>query len=208
MHALLGGTFDPIHRGHLHIGQAVAQQLSLSQIALLPNRQPYYRSPPQTSAEQRLCMLHLAIIDQPLFTIDDRELRLPTLKYTVQTLQAIRQGIGDRQPLLMIIGEDAWLNLPQWHQWQRLLDYSHLIICHRPGYRTHHLPVHRAWGSRQVGQPQRLHEKPHGYFYLANVAPIPISATMIRQRLQKGLSCNDWLPLAVADYIQQHQLYR
>lgn len=210
MRALFGGTFDPIHHGHLQLGQALAQLVGLQRITLLPNRQPHYRTPPLATIEQRLTMIQLAIQEEPLFTIDDRELRRPTPSYTLDSLQAIRDELGAQQPLAFILGQDAFLTLPHWHQWQQLLHYSHLLVGSRPGYSSDHWPhpLQSYWAARQVMEPQRLHQAPQGYLYFASLPPSPISATLIRQRLQRNESCCQLLPASVQAYIQQQGLYR
>jgi nicotinate-nucleotide adenylyltransferase len=209
MQALFGGTFDPIHQGHLQLGQSLAPLIGLQQITLLPNRQPHYRPPPLATIEQRLTMIQLAIQGQPLFTIDDRELRRPTPSYTLQTLQAIRAELGEQHPLLFILGQDAFLTLHHWYHWQKLLHTSHLVVCSRPGYLSDHWPqpLQSHLAARQVMDPERLHEAPHGYLYLAFPPPIPISATLIRHRLQRKESCCQLLPASVEAYIQQQGLY-
>lgn len=210
MKALFGGTFDPIHQGHLQLGQALAQLVGLQRMTLLPNRQPHYRSPPLATIEQRLTMIQLAIQGEPLFTIDDRELRRPSPSYTLESLQAIRMELGAQQPLLFILGQDAFLSLHHWHQWQQLLDYSHLVVCNRPGYPSQcwPRPLQAHLAARQVTEPQQLHQAAQGYLYFASLPPIPISATLIRQRLQRNEPCCQLLPASVQAYIQQQGLYR
>jgi nicotinate-nucleotide adenylyltransferase len=209
MHALFGGTFDPIHQGHLKLGRALAELVGLKRITLLPNRQPHYRSPPLATIEQRLTMIQLAIQGEPLFTIDDRELRRPTPSYTLESLQAVRTELGSQQSLSFILGQDAFLTLHHWYHWQQLLHYSHLLVSSRPGYPSNNWPrpLQSCLAARQVTEPRKLHQAPQGYLYLASLPPIPISATLIRQRLQRDESCCQLLPASVLTYIQQQGLY-
>lgn len=207
--AIFGGTFDPIHYGHLHVVEALAQQVNLARVTFMPNNVPPHRPQPQASSAQRAAMVALAIQDNPLFDIDDSELQRSSPSYTVETLAAWRAEHGDTQPLAFIIGEDSLLSLPSWHQYQRLLTLSHILVCRRPGYDVNMgNDADRQWLSRHItDDKQRLHSEPAGCIWLADTPLYPISATAIRQRLQHGESCQDWLSPAVEDYIFRHRLY-
>jgi nicotinate-nucleotide adenylyltransferase len=155
-------------------------------------------------------MLALAIADKPLFQLDERELRRDTPSYTSQTLQEWRAERGPTQPLGFIIGQDSLLNFPSWHQYETILQNSHLIVCRRPGYPlTMKEEQHQAWlDAHLTNDVEDLHTLPAGKIYLAETPWFDISATLIRERLQQDLSCDDMLPAPVLNYIHQHGLYQ
>lgn len=206
---LYGGTFDPLHRGHLEPVQALARTLQLSQVRLMPNNVPPHRPQPVASAAQRAEMVRLACAANPLFVPDLRELQRSTPSYTIETLEEVRREIGPRQPLAFIIGQDSLLTLPSWFRWQELTDYAHLLVCARPGYER--MPddaeFQRWLHPHLTTDCNVLHHQPAGTVFLAETPEYPISATAIRQRLQNGQPCDDWLTCEVATYITQHGLY-
>jgi len=210
LHALFGGTFDPIHYGHLRPVEALAGQIGLKKVTLLPNNVPPHRPQPQASAAQRVAMLQCAIADRPLFDIDTRELARSTPSWTVATLEALRAERGAQQPLGFIIGQDSLLTLHKWHRWQDLLSLCHLLVCKRPGYATQlETPALQQWlVAHQAQDPQQLHHAPAGYIWLADTPLFDISATEIRQRRHAGQPCTDLLPDAVIAYIDRAGLYR
>lgn len=208
--ALFGGTFDPVHFGHLRPVEMLATQLGLQQITLLPNNVPPHRPQPEASSEQRVKMLSLAIADRPLFNVDCREMARQTPSYTIETLAEVRAERGEHQPLGFIIGQDSLLTLHKWHRWQELLNYCHLLVCKRPGYATKmETPALQQWlEDHQTQDIDRLHQQPAGSVFLADTALLPISATEIRQRFHAGLSCDDLLPASVISWINQQGLYQ
>ncbi|ORM55047.1 nicotinic acid mononucleotide adenylyltransferase [Pantoea conspicua] len=210
LHALFGGTFDPIHFGHLRPVEALAQQTGLQKVTLLPNNVPPHRPQPEASADQRVDMLRCAIADLPLFDIDTRELKRDTPSWTVATLESLRAERGAQQPLGFIIGQDSLLSLSKWHRWQDLLSLCHLLVCQRPGYPTQMAsPEMQRWLDQHVTHDvQRLHLQPAGHIWLAETPLVDISATEIRRRRHHHQSCDDLLPAAVIDYIDRAGLYR
>ncbi|WP_072137872.1 nicotinate-nucleotide adenylyltransferase [Pantoea ananatis] len=209
LHALFGGTFDPVHFGHLRPVETLAGQIGLSRITLLPNNVPPHRPQPEASPQQRVAMLECAIRDLPLFDIDTRELQRDTPSWTVDTLEALRAERGV-QPLGFIIGQDSLLSLEKWHRWQELLSLCHLLVCKRPGYPTEMAsPAMQRWLNRHVTQDsQQLHQRPAGAIWLAETPLYAISATEIRQRRHQHLACDDLLPASVITYIDRAGLYR
>ncbi|SFN68723.1 nicotinate-nucleotide adenylyltransferase [Izhakiella capsodis] len=210
LYALLGGTFDPIHFGHLKPAEALARHVGLRKVTLMPNNVPPHRQQPEASVSQRLAMIRLAIAQRPLFDIDERELRRDAPSYTIDTLRALRAERGLRQPLAFIIGQDSLLTLPSWHGGYRLLDYCHLLVCQRPGYNQQmKTSEDRQWlQQHQVTDYAQLHQKPAGCIYIARTPLIDISATEIRQRRHRGESCDDLLPAQVAAFMDREGLYR
>jgi len=210
MIALFGGTFDPIHNGHLHSVEALAQEIGLSHIYLLPNNVPPHRPQPEATTEQRLAMLRFAIQDNPLFSIDKRELQRTTPSYTIDTLEEVRKEYGPQIPIAFIIGQDSLLTLPSWDRWQDFLNFCHILVCGRPGYSTPISdPVLKQWlNIYQTQDITQLKSLPHGKVYLAHTPLIDISATDIRQRQRHQQSYDDLVPTNVQTYIQQQGLYR
>ncbi|CNK28391.1 nicotinate-nucleotide adenylyltransferase [Yersinia intermedia] len=210
LHALFGGTFDPIHYGHLTPVEALAQQVGLQHIILLPNNVPPHRPQPEANTQQRLKMVELAVADNPLFSIDARELLRDSPSFTIDTLENLRKERGAELPLAFIIGQDSLLSLHKWHRWQSILDVCHLLVCARPGYsQTLETPELQQWlDERRVLDPQALNLQPQGLIYLADTPLLDISATDIRHRRHNGESCDDLLPRAVQRYIELQGLYR
>lgn len=208
--AFFGGTFDPIHYGHLKAVTALAEEVGVAQVTLLPNHVPPHRPQPIASPQQRVDMVNLAIANNPLFVVDDRELHRTTTSYTIDTLESIRQERGHSSPLAFIIGQDALLTLHQWHRWQNLLEVCHLLVLARPGYAVQMAtPEMQHWlEQHQLKEVEQLTERPHGAVYLATTPLLDISATDIRQRYHQGLDGNRLLPPAVQGYIESQGLYR
>ncbi|MBD1228715.1 nicotinate-nucleotide adenylyltransferase [Xenorhabdus griffiniae] len=208
--ALFGGTFDPIHYGHLRPVEALAHLVGLKQVILLPNHVPPHRPQPEATAQQRLEMVRLAVRDNPLFTVDTRELERQAPSYTIETLKSFRQEIGEQHPLAFIIGQDSLQAIHTWHKWEELLDICHLLVCSRPGYQSQlTAPGMQLWLEKhQIGSPLPLSQKPYGYIHLAATPLLNISATDIRQRHQQGISCDDLLPPSIQNYIDSQGLYK
>lgn len=210
LHALFGGTFDPIHYGHLQPVEALAALAGLEKVTLLPNNVPPHRPQPEASPAQRVAMIKLAIAGNPLFDLDLREMQHDTPSWTIETLASVRAERGSRQPLAFIIGQDSLLSLHKWHRWQELLTFCHLLVCQRPGYQTEmETPELQQWlRQHQAGSPQELQHTPAGKIFLAATPLVSISATEIRTRRHQGRSDSDLLPPAVSEYIDREGLYR
>lgn len=210
LHAFFGGTFDPIHYGHLRPVEALAKEVGLNQVTLLPNHVPPHRPQPEANAQQRLKMVELAIAGNPLFAVDDRELHRTSPSYTIDTLETIRKERGAALPLAFIIGQDSLLTLHKWHRWQALLEVCHLLVLARPGYNQQmDTPELQQWlEQHRVTDATQLSLRPQGAIYLADTPLLEISATEIRQRRHQGISCDDLLPRAVQRYIELQGLYR
>ena len=205
---IFGGTFDPVHIGHLRASVELRKTLDLSEMRLIPSANPPHKIQPETSAEHRLAMLQLALANEPGLVADDRELHREGLSYTLDTLAEIRAEIGAETPLCLCIGMDSLIDLNQWHRWSELTDIAHVVAVARPGW---HLPqsgevlefvrTHRATNEKQ------LQIRPAGNILIKKITLLPISATGIRQALERGESIRYLVPDSVIDYIRQHQLY-
>jgi nicotinate-nucleotide adenylyltransferase len=208
--ALYGGTFDPVHYGHIKSVIAMAKAAQLKQVIVLPNNVPPHRPQPDASGEQRKTMVQLAVAGNPLFTVDCRELERDTPSWTVATLETFRREYGPEQPLAFIIGQDSLLTLHKWYQHEKILSLCHLLVCRRPGYLlTLPEPGRQQWlEDNLVTEAHLLHQSPCGSIFLADTPEYAISATEIRTRLANNSPCDDLLPDSVLDYIRREHLYQ
>ncbi|AMA65141.1 Nicotinate-nucleotide adenylyltransferase [Candidatus Arsenophonus lipoptenae] len=209
--ALFGGTFDPIHYGHLLPIEKLAQQVYLQKVILIPNHIPPHKSQPTTTAQQRLDMLKLAIKHKPLFSIDTREFNRITPSYTIETILSIRQQIGWKKSLAFIIGQDSLLSINTWFNWQKILKICHLLVYPRPGYTNKCFEniYMRQWIKQyQVYFPAILRYKPFGAIYLANTPLLNISSTEIRKYQYDKKNSKKILPPLVLRYVKKNQLYK
>lgn len=204
---LLGGTFNPVHIGHLRAALEVAEFMLLDELRLVPSARPPHRETPQASAEQRLAMVELAVAGEPRLSVDDRELRRDCPSYTVDTLESIRRELAAADQLFLLIGWDAFCGLPGWHRWQELLEHCHLLVLQRPDADSEAPEALRdLLAARSVSDPLSL-TGAGGQISFIWQTPLAVSATQIRQLLASGKSARYLLPDAVLAYIQAHQLY-
>ncbi len=210
MIGIYGGTFDPVHYGHLRPALEVQQWLGLDEVRFIPGGQPPHRDMPQASVAQRLAMLHAAIDDQPGFVLDEREVARAGPSYMVDTLESFPRQ-ADSPPLCLILGFDAFLGLPTWHQWQRLPELAHLVITHRPGGEhdadSMSAALRELVETRQMEHHELKHHQAGGLVFMP-VTQLDISATRIRQWLQAGESVRYLMPDRVIQIIQQQHIYR
>lgn len=205
---LLGGTFNPVHIGHLRAALEVVEFLRLDELRLVPSARPPHRETPQVSAEQRLAMVALAVADEPALSVDDRELRRDKPSYTVDTLESLRAELAADDQVFLLLGWDAFCGLPSWHRWQELLDHCHLLVLQRPDADSEAPEALRdLLAARSVSDPLVL-AGPGGQISFIWQNPLAISATQIRQLLAVGRSVRFLLPDAVLAYIHAHGLYR
>ncbi|MCJ8170615.1 nicotinate-nucleotide adenylyltransferase [Atopomonas sediminilitoris] len=205
---LLGGTFDPIHHGHLRAALEVRDALGLDQVRLIPSARPPHRAVPGANAEQRLAMVQLAIADVAGLFADARELERDAPSYTVDTLLSLRAELGGEVQLILLLGWDAFCGLPTWHRWQSLLELAHLLVLQRPDQSVE-LPeaLKDLLAARTVSSPAAL-AGPAGQISFMQQTPLAISATHIRALCQAGQSIDFLLPSSVQHYIAAHGLYR
>lgn len=186
MIGLLGGSFDPVHHGHLIVGQVASEKLGLEGLRFLPAReQPFKRGRHRTSAEHRVAMLSLAVSGTAGFSVEGTELHRPGPSYTVHTLDELRS----REPgaeFALLLGADAAAELPGWREAERIPRLAHIVVFARPGSPVPNLP----WPTQ-----------------LLEVPTINISATEVRRRVARDLPIRYWVPDAVAEYIARHRLY-
>ena len=210
---ILGGTFDPVHFGHLRLGQEIGELLRLSEVRLIPSGTPPHRTAPRVAAAQRLAMVQLAIAGNSLFTVDDREIKRSGPGYTMDTLLELRREVGATRPLCVLLGADAFLELATWHRWHELFALGHLVVAHRPGFPPESWPARmpqplaREYDARLLRQPLAVHLSPAGGIATQAIAALDISASMIRDSLARGESPRYLLPDPVLDYIRANSLY-
>lgn len=214
--ALLGGSYDPVHVGHVALGAHFMNLLGADQLRVIPAGLPWQKAGQlQALPQQRAEMAALAFAGQPFqAVVDTQEIDRaaqgePT--YTIDTLRNLRSALGDEVSLAFLMGADQLQKLDTWRDWRQLFDLAHLCVAARPGYRISGSGVPEevaAEFSRRAGTPAQIRSTPHGLAYLAPDLAVDISATQIRAALQRGQAANSLIPPLVLDYIEQHNLYR
>jgi nicotinate-nucleotide adenylyltransferase len=214
MIGVFGGTFNPIHFGHLRPALEITEALQLRKLLFIPSAVPPHREEPEVDAPLRLQMVNAAVASEPRFQVDDRELRREGPSYTVDTLESLRDEMG-AEPMALLIGMDAFLGLHTWHQWQRLIDLAHLIVMQRPGVYTPeqyrekmHPEVKRLVDQCAVTDVHQLQRAESGKLWFQAVTQLDISATKVRAVINSGASARYLTPDKVLDIINRHSLYR
>ncbi len=214
--ALLGGTFNPIHFGHLRMAQELAESLQLSEVRFIPAANPPHKPAPDVGAEQRAAMVRLAIADNPTFTFDDRELHRTGASYTIDTLQSLREEMGEKVSLILLMGSDAFTKFDTWHRWQEIIQLCHIALVQRPLTADEHAPdvdhnLPKPLGTflqnHYTEHGDDLHSAPAGFVTMQHITALDISSTEIRNTFQQKRSARYFMPDNVIDYIQAHQLY-
>jgi len=204
---LFGGTFDPVHTGHLRMALEVKQALGLREVRFIPCYCPPHRDPADADPEDRLAMLRLAVDGQPGFVVDTREYGRDGPSYTVDTLASLRQELSD-ESLCLMMGMDAFASLAGWSRWGRILELAHIVVFHREGFALPKLgPMVGFFSEHQVTNPAVLQGVAAGHIWLQDVTPLAISATAIRSEIAQGRSIRYLVPDDVLAYIQSHETY-
>lgn len=205
---ILGGTFNPIHYGHLRIALEVAEALPLNHVKFLPAARPPLKTAPKVTSQQRSEMVQLAIASNPLFSLDTRELERSGLSYTIDTLIALRAE-HPHDALCLILGTDAFIQFEQWHCWQNILDYCHLIIVTRPSEGSWQLtePLQHLLNQHQTHQYSTLSQSTHGLIATLEVTALAISSSQIRSLVHTDKRIDYLCPHEVINYIQSNRLY-
>jgi len=204
---LFGGTFDPIHYGHLRTAFELWQSLKLTEVRFLPTGNPPHREQTLAPAELRLHMVRAAVADQPAFIVDDREMRRTGLSYSVDTLTELRTELPDRS-LCLMLGMDAFLGLPNWHRWRELLDLAHVVVAHRPGWKAPTTgPLGEVMVDRGTGSIRDLHDARAGRVYVHAVTQLEISSTELRQLIVAGRDPRYLVPDPVRAIIRETGCY-
>jgi nicotinate-nucleotide adenylyltransferase len=210
---LLGGTFDPIHFGHLRMAEELAEVLGLDEVRFMPTGTPPHRVQPRARAADRLEMVRLAIAGNRRFVLDEHEIHKTQPCYMVDTLATLRAEVGDAVPIVMFLGGDAFAGLSTWHEWRRLFELAHLAVAHRPGDGGEKwqskLPDELAdeFAARHAPDSGMLRASPAGQVYLNTITQLDISASRIRGLLAAELAPRYLLPDSVLGYIDRNRLY-
>lgn len=205
---ILGGTFDPVHCGHLRLALGMREHLGLDSVRLVPASEPRLRAPPVASAEVRCAMLRAAAEGTPALAVDPRELGRPGPTCTVDTLAELRRE-HPGEPLCFLMGLDAFLRLDRWERWQEIPALAHLAVAGRPGASPpEHGPVARLLGQRGVADPAALRRRPAGLVHVADVCVPDVSASCVRHRLARGRRVDGMVPPAVLEVIETRGSYR
>lgn len=209
---LFGGTFDPVHFGHLRLAEESIDHLDLAGVRWIPAGQPPHRGVPQVTAEQRLEMVRRSTANNSKFSIDASEVAAAAPSYTVHTLERLRRELGDGPSLVLLVGADAFAGLPTWHRWRDIFVLAHVAVSHRPGFPVEaaSLPQDLAgeFADRRLADAAGLKQAPAGGIVTFAMTQLAISATQIRRLLANGQSARYLLPDGVLDYIQANQLYK
>jgi len=204
---VLGGTYDPVHKGHVYVATALAQYEAFKEIYVVPCYQPVHRNQPHAGAQTRLAMIELVFNNYPKIKVDDREIARQGPSYAYETLLSLTQQYPNN-PICWILGSDAFASFHHWHRWQDILNNGHLVIVKRPGSPLpSEGPCHQLLTERRVDNLQALTQKSAGNITVLDINSPYISAHTIRQKLQLNESVKHLVPSKIWRYIQQHKLY-
>jgi len=209
MLGVLGGTFDPIHNGHLRLAIEFYERLDLTELRLIPLHAPPHRDPPLADPEQRLAMLQMAIENITGLIVDDCELQRESTSYTIETVSLVKEKIGDT-PLCLLLGNDAFAKINTWHRWEELLDNVHIAIADRPGNHTKEYDQELAEliKTHLTGDISELQQSSAGKIYRITMPMLDISATQIRSLISNNQDAHGLLPEKVLDFIHSNKLYK
>jgi len=209
---LFGGTFDPVHFGHLRLAEEAIGQLGLGGVRWIPAGQPPHRGTPQVTARQRLEMVLRSTAGNARFSVDASEVEAAAPSFTVHTLERLRGELGAEQSLVLLVGADAFGGLPTWHRWRDLFALAHIAVSHRPGFPVEmaSLPPELAgeFAGRRLADAGELRQAPAGGIATFSMTQLAISATQLRKLFANGKSARYLLPDSVLDYINLNQLYK
>jgi nicotinate-nucleotide adenylyltransferase len=207
--AVFGGTFNPVHYGHLRSALELVEKLQLDELRLMPCAVPPHREPPGCSAAHRAAMVELAVAGAPRLSCDRRELERDGNSYTYDSLAELRAELGPERPLCMVMGCDAVRDISSWHRWRELLDLAHVVVIARPGWSLPQEGDARDWlRDHALDAATQLRERPCGGILTQELRPLDISSTEIRELLATGRSPRYLMPQSVLEYIEAHGLYR
>lgn len=203
----LAGSFDPIHFGHLRPALEITETLNLQTLFLMPNRIAPHKKEAKCSAKQRVNMIEIAIVNQKIMHVDTRELKRQGISYSINSLIEIKKEYPTT-PICFIMGMDSLVSFDKWHRWQEILEYCHLIISHRPGWKMElSVPLRTLLLKCQSTHKNDLHHLQNGKIYFQETTQLEISSTKIRSLTNEDLSISYLTPIAVSDYIKKNNLY-
>ena len=209
---VLGGSFDPVHNGHVALAAYFTALLAPATLRLIPAGNPWQKTGLAVSAADRVAMIERAFAQQNgVVSIDQQEIQRHTATYSIDTLRALRAEAGPDTSIAFLIGADQLQKLHTWREWQKLFDYAHICAASRPGFEVdadHMQEAVAAEFTRRAGTAEQIRTTPHGLSYLGTDLAVDISATDIRAIINRGASPGALVPATVLDYIQQHHLYQ
>ncbi|MEC4087603.1 nicotinate-nucleotide adenylyltransferase [Pseudoalteromonas rubra] len=207
MIAVFGGTFDPVHLGHINMATQCMAALKLSELRFIPNAVPVHKQGPAISTEDRLAMLQLATAHEPRFTIDRRELERDTPSYSLLTLEELKAEYPD-QALVFLMGMDSFNSLDKWYRWQDIVSLCHLVVYQRPGdVFAPSVALQTYLKQAHCTEPGQLSTQPGGLCYFLPGQPFEAASSTIRNAIKQRQAVEPWLNNTVLEYIQAHQLY-
>ncbi|MFT5082060.1 MAG: nicotinate-nucleotide adenylyltransferase [Lentisphaeria bacterium] len=205
---LFGGSFDPVHNGHLALITGAISELNLDELRVIPCHIPPHKAPLQAGADDRVKMLELALAGLLRTRIELSELNKIQPSYTIETVQHLRAQLGDKARLTFIIGWDSWQSFTSWHRWCEILNYTNVAVAKRPGSHASTPKDLQRWSETRLLAPGALTEHPCGKIVMLSSEEHDISSSHVRECLRRGAPINDWVPVEAAKYIKEKHLYR
>ena len=210
---IFGGTFDPIHYGHLRVAQEIVETVGLQKMYFVPAGMPRLRYSPVASSQHRVEIVRLAIQKNPDFVLDEREIYRDGVSYSIDTVREFKQEFGEEVRLCFILGADAFIKLPEWNNWKELFNLCHFIVSSRPGYSLTLIKellskeLREECSQRWVSNTESLRKDTSGLIFIASTTMLDISATSIRAHIAAGRSVRHLVPSVTVNYISENKLY-
>ena len=210
---IFGGTFDPIHYGHLRIAAEIVKTVGLQKLHFVPAGMPRLRHSPVASPQHRVEIVRLAIQKNPDFVLDEREINRDGVSYSIDTVREFKQEFGEEVRLCFVLGADAFINLPEWSNWKELFNLCHFIVSTRPGYTLTLIKellskeLREECSQRWVSNTESLRKDTSGLIFIASTTMLDISATSIRAHIAVGRSVRHLVPSVTVNYISENKLY-
>lgn len=207
--ALFGGTFNPVHNGHLKIASELAEFLSIAKVKMIPCAFPTHRQKLNISPQQRTALLREGIGNEyPLLDVDELELQRSAPSYSIDSVIYIRGKMDTDAPLYLCLGMDAFLEIETWHRWSELIDYCHIVVCDRPNYMAPQRgSLHKWINNHYCNDVSKIRKNSRGYVFFCHLSMLPISSSNIRSNIKYGLPIDGMTPSRVIDYIRTNKLY-
>lgn len=205
----MGGTFDPIHHGHLRSAVDILDYFQFESLRLIPCYQPVHKGEPSVSAEQRLKMVELGIAADSRLSVDAREISRQGRSYSIDTLQQLRQELGQDEPLIMVVGMDSFLSLPTWARWQELLDVAHILVISRPGWEPDFISsLESFYEKHRAESAAELQCAPSGKIWMQRFTPLAISSSQVRKLCRDNASIAYLVPETIQRFVEANSLYK
>ena len=210
---IFGGTFDPIHYGHLRVAEEIVETVGLQKMYFVPAGMPRLRHSPVASSQHRVEIVRLAIQKNPDFVLDEREIYRDGVSYSIDTVREFKQEFGEEVRLCFILGADAFIKLPEWNNWKELFNLCHFIVSSRPGYSLTLIKellskeLREECSQRWVSNTESLKKDTSGLIFIASTTMLDISATSIRAHIAAGRSVRHLVPSVTVNYISENKLY-